>query len=149
MINSLLAHYDQSADHLLPMWELQGNETWCMVGYHAAPVIVDGYLNGVRGFDAEHAYEAMKATAMNPDYDGLAAYRKLGYVPCDEEDESLSKTLEYAYDDWAIAQMAKALGKQADYDEFMRRSANYKKPLRCVHRVDALERLARQLAAQL
>ena len=126
MINSLLAHYDQSADHLLPMWELQGNETWCMVGYHAAPVIVDGYLNGVRGFDAEHAYEAMKATAMNPDYDGIAAYRKLGYVPCDVEDESLSKTLEYAYDDWCIAQMAKALGKPADYDEFMRRSANYK-----------------------
>ena len=126
MINSLLAHYDQSADHLLPIWELGGNETWCMVGYHAAPVIVDGYLNGVRGFDAEHAYEAMKATANNPDYDGLASYRKLGYVPFDEEDESLSKTLEYAYDDWTIAQMARALGKQADYDEFMRRSANYK-----------------------
>ena len=126
MINSLLAHYDQSTDHLLPMWELQGNETWCMVGYHAAPVIVDGYLNGVRGFDAEHAYEAMKASADNPDYDGLAAYRKLGYVPCDEEDESLSKTLEYAYDDWTVAQMAKALHKPDDYDEFMRRSANYK-----------------------
>ena len=126
MINSLLAHFDQSADHLLPMWELQGNETWCMVGYHAAPVIADGFLKGVRGFDAEHAYEAMKATAMNPDYDGLASYRKLGWVPYDEEDESLSKTLEYAYDDWSIAQMAKALGKQADYDYFMQRSANYK-----------------------
>ncbi len=126
MINSLLAHYDQSADHLLPMWELQGNETWCMIGYHAAPVIADGFLNGVRGFDAEHAYEAIKATAMNPHYDGLASYRKLGWVPCDEEDESLSKTLEYAYDDWSIAQMAKALGKQADYDEFMKRAASYK-----------------------
>lgn len=126
MINSLLAHYDQSADHLLPMWELQGNETWCMVGYHAAPVIVDGFLNGVQGFDAQHAYEALKATAMNPDYDGLASYRKLGWVPCDEEDESLSKTLEYAYDDWCIAQMAKALGKPADYDDFMKRAASYK-----------------------
>ncbi len=126
MINSLLAHYDQSADHLLPMWELQGNETWCMVGYHALPVIADGYLNGVRGFDVQHAYEAMKATAMNPDYDGLAAYRKLGWVPCDEEDESLSKTLEYAYDDWSLAQLAKALGKQADYDAFMKRAASYK-----------------------
>ncbi len=126
MINSLLAHYDQSADHLLPMWELQGNETWCMVGYHATPVIVDGFLNGVQGFDAQHAYEAIKATAMNPDYDGLASYRKLGWVPCDEEDESLSKTLEYAYDDWCIAQMAKALGKPADYDEFMKRAASYK-----------------------
>lgn len=126
MVNSLLAHYDASADHLLPMWELQGNETWCMIGYHAAPVIVDAYLNGVRGFDAERAYEAIKTTALNPHYDGLASYRKLGWVPCDEEDESLSKTLEYAYDDWCIAQMAKALGKQADYEEFMRRAAFYK-----------------------
>jgi len=126
MIRSLLAHYDQSADHLLPMWELQGNETWCMIGYHAVPVIVDGYLKGVRGFDAHHAYNAIKTTAMNPDYDGLAAYRKLGWVPCETEDESLSKTLEYAYDDWCIAQMARALGKQADYDYFMTRAANYK-----------------------
>jgi predicted alpha-1,2-mannosidase len=126
MINSILAHYDQSVDHLLPMWELQGNETWCMIGYHAAPVIADGFLKGVKGFDAQHAYAALKATAMNPDYDGLASYRQLGWVPCDEEDESLSKTLEYAYDDWTIAQMAKALGKSADYDYFMRRAANYK-----------------------
>ncbi len=126
MINSLLAHYDASADHLLPMWELQGNETWCMIGYHAAPVIADGFLNGVKGFDAERAYEAVKTTAMNPHYDGLASYRKLGWVPCDVEDESLSKTLEYAYDDYAIARMAKALGKQADYELFTRRAASYK-----------------------
>jgi predicted alpha-1,2-mannosidase len=126
MINSILDHYDKSADHLLPMWELQGNETWCMIGYHAVPVIVDGYLRGVKGFDAERAYQAIKTTAMNPDYDGLAAYRKLGWVPCDEEDESLSKTLEYAYDDWCVAQMAKALGKHDDYDEFMKRAASYK-----------------------
>ena len=125
MINTILDHYQQSPDHLLPMWELQGNETWCMIGYHAVPVIVDGYLKGVKGFDAERAYDAIKTTAMNPDYDGLASYRKLGWVPCDEEDESLSKTLEYAYDDWCIAQMAKALGKSADYDYFMKRAANY------------------------
>lgn len=126
MINSMLAHYDQSADHLLPVWELQGNETWCMIGYHAVPVIADGYLKGVKGFDAQRAYEAIKATAMNPDYDGLAAYRKLGWVPFDQEDESLSKTLEYAYDDYCIARMAKALNKQADYDYFMKRAVNYK-----------------------
>ncbi len=125
MVNSLLAHYDQSVDHLLPMWELQGNETWCMIGYHAVPVIVDAYLKGVKGFDVQHAYEAVKNTAMNPDYDGLASYRKLGWVPCDEENESLSKTLEYAYDDWCIAQMAKALGKQEDYAAFMKRAASY------------------------
>jgi predicted alpha-1,2-mannosidase len=126
MINSMLDHYSQSADHLLPMWELQGNETWCMIGYHAVPVIVDGYLKGVKGIDAQRAYDAIKTTAMNPHYDGLASYRKLGWVPFDEEDESLSKTLEYAYDDWAIAQMAKALGKQADYDYFLKRSASFK-----------------------
>jgi len=125
MINSMLAHFDESADHLLPMWELQGNETWCMIGYHAAPVIADGFLKGVKGFDAERAYTALKTTAMNPHYDGLASYRKLGWVPCDEEDESLSKTLEYAYDDYSIAQMAKALGKSADCDYFMHRAASY------------------------
>lgn len=125
MINALLAHYDQSVDHLLPMWELQGNETWCMIGYHAVPVIVDGYFKGVKGFDARHAYEAIKATAMSPDYDSAAAYARLGWVPCDKEDESLSKTLEYAYDDWCIAQMAKALGKTEDYNYFMKRASSY------------------------
>jgi predicted alpha-1,2-mannosidase len=125
MINSLLAHYDQSADHLLPMWELQGNETWCMIGYHAVPVIVDGYLKGVKGFDVKRAYDAIKTTAMNPDYDSVATYAKLGWVPCDKEDESLSKTLEYGYDDWCIAQMAKALGKTDDYNYFMKRAASY------------------------
>jgi hypothetical protein len=66
MINSLLAHYDQSADHLLSVWSLQGNETWCMIGYHAVPVIVDGYLKGVKGIDRERAYQAIRTTAMNP-----------------------------------------------------------------------------------
>ncbi|MCA9235238.1 MAG: GH92 family glycosyl hydrolase [Planctomycetales bacterium] len=126
MIESMLAHFDQSVDHLLPMWSLQGNETWCMIGYHAVPVIVDGYLKGVRRFDAERAYEAVKTTAMNPDYDGVATYDKLGWVPCDQENESVSKTLEYAYDDYCIAQMAKALGKDDDYAYFMRRANSYK-----------------------
>jgi predicted alpha-1,2-mannosidase len=126
MINALLAHYDQSVDHLLPMWELQGNETWCMIGYHAVPVIVDGYFKGVKGFDAKRAYDAIKTTALNPDYDSAAAFTKLGWVPCDKEDESLSKTLEYAYDDWCVAQMARALGKDDDYNFFMKRAANYK-----------------------
>ena len=125
MINTLLAHYNQSADHLLPMWEWNAGETWCMIGYHAVPVIVDGYLKGVKGFDAQKAYEAIKTTAMNPDYDGLASIAS--WVGCrDEEDESLSKTLEYAYDDWCIAQMAKALGKTDDYNYFMQRSTSFK-----------------------
>jgi len=126
MINSLLAHYDQSADHLLPMWSLQGNETWCMIGYHAVPVIVDGFLKGVKGIDKERAYNAIKTTAMNPDYDGVAAYDKLGWVPFDQENESVSKTLEYAYDDYCVAQMAKALGKKDDYAYFMKRASNFK-----------------------
>ena len=124
MINSMLAHYDQSADHLLPMWLLQGNETWCMIGYHAVPVIVDGYFKGVKGFDVHHAYEAIKTTAMNPDYDDVAGYAKLGWVPFDQEVESVSKTLEYAYDDWCVARMAKALGKKDDFDYFSRRAGN-------------------------
>jgi predicted alpha-1,2-mannosidase len=126
MINSVLAHFDQSADHLLPMWSLQGNETWCMIGYHAVPVIADGFLKGVRGFDKERAYNAMKTTAMNPDYDGVAAYARLGWVPCDQENESVSKTLEYAFDDYCIAQMARALGKKDDYAYFMKRAGSYK-----------------------
>ncbi|MBN2578277.1 MAG: GH92 family glycosyl hydrolase [Pirellulales bacterium] len=126
MVNSMLAHYDQSADHLLPVWSLQANETWCMIGYHAVPVIVDAYFKGVQGFDPERAYQAMKTTAMNPDYDSLPDYDRLGWVPCDRETESVSKTLEYAYDDWCIAQMAKALGKEDDYRHFMRRAGSYK-----------------------
>lgn len=126
MIQTLLALYDQSVDHLLPMWSLQGNETWCMIGYHAVPVIVDGYLRGVKGFDQERAYAAIKTTAMNPDYDSVATYAKLGWVPCDQENESVSKTLEYAFDDYCIAQMARALGKTGDYDYFMKRANSYK-----------------------
>ena len=126
IINSLLAHYDQSVDQLLPVWSLQGNETWCMIGYHAVPVIADGYLKDVKGFSAQRAYDAIKTTAMNPDYDSVVTYAKLGWVPCDKENESVSKTLEYAYDDYCIAQMAKALGKTDDYVYFMKRAASFK-----------------------
>ncbi len=126
MINAMLAHYDQSVEHLLPVWSLQGNETWCMIGYHAVPVIVDAFMNGVQGFDVQRAYEAVKTTAMNPNYDNVATYAKLGWVPYDKENESVSKTLEYAYDDWCVATMAKALGKTEDYDYFMKRAGSYK-----------------------
>ncbi len=126
MINSMLAHYDQSVDKLLPVWELQANETWCMIGYHAVPVIADACINGLKGFDWERAYEAVKTTAMNPDYDAVADYERLGWVPFDKENEAVSKTLEYAYDDYTIAQMAKALGKTDDYNYFMKRAGYYK-----------------------
>lgn len=126
MVNSLLAHYDQSTDHLLPMWSLPGNENWCMIGYHSIPVIADAYLKGVKGFDPERAFAAMKATANSPDYDAVAEFAKLGYVPFDKENESVSKTLEYSFDDYCIARMAKALGKEDDYRTFMKRAAGYK-----------------------
>jgi len=126
MINSMLAHYDQSADHLLPVWSLCSNETWCMIGYHSVPVIVDAFMKGVKGFDAQRAYEAIKTTAMNPDYDNVRTYANLGWVPFDKENESVSKTLEYGFDDFCVAQMAKALGKTDDYDYFTKRSQAYK-----------------------
>jgi predicted alpha-1,2-mannosidase len=125
-INSMLALYDQSTEHMLPIWSLQANETWCMIGYHAVPVIADAYMKGVKGFDPERAYEAMKTTAMNPDYDNVMTYAKLGWVPADKENESVSKTLEYAFDDYTIAQMAKKMGKTKDYKYFMDRADNYK-----------------------
>ena len=126
MINSMLAHYDQSVDHLLPVWSLNNNETWCMIGYHSVAVIADAIMKGVKGFDYRRAYEAIKTTAMNPDYDSVEEYAKIGYVPFDHENESVSKTLEYAYDDYAIAQVAKKLGRDDDYKYFMKRAMSYK-----------------------
>ena len=124
--NSLLDHYDKSVEHMLPYWAFGSNETWCMIGYHAASVLADMIVKDVKGFDYDRAFEAMKTTAMNEHYDCLPEYRTLGYVPFDKEAESVSKTLEYAYDDYAIAQAAKKLGKTDDYKYFMKRSQHYR-----------------------
>lgn len=126
MIKSMLAHYDQSPHHMLPVWSFHNNETWCMIGYHSIPVIADAYLKGIRGFDVEKAFEAMKTTASNPSYDGLGDYMKLGYVPIDRENEGASKTLEYAYDDWTIARMAEVMNKTEDARIFNKRAGFYK-----------------------
>jgi predicted alpha-1,2-mannosidase len=123
MVRSMLAHYDEYG--LLPVWSLLGNETNTMTGYHAIPVIVDAYLKGFRGFDAEKAFAAMKKSAMQ-DIRGTDFYRKYGYIPYDKHGESVTKTLEYAYDDWCIAQMAKALGKRDDFEIFMKRAESYR-----------------------
>lgn len=123
--NSMLAHYDKSVEKMLPIWSFYGNETWCMIGYHAVSVLADMIVKGVKGFDYERAYEAMKTTAMNENYDCLPEYREKGNVPFDKEAESVSKTLEYAYDDYCIAQAAKALGKMEDYHYFLNRSLSY------------------------
>lgn len=122
MINSILKHYDTHGS--LPVWELVGNETNCMIGNHSIPVIAEAYLKGFRDFDAEKAYEAMKKTALSGK-DGLKELRELGYIPCDKINESVSKTLEYAYNDWCIAQMAKAMNKEDDYLYFLKESRNY------------------------
>lgn len=122
-INSLLAKHDEGG--ILPIWPLAANYTGCMIGYHAVPVIADAYLKGIRGFDAEKAFEAMKHSAMQ-DKLGLKSYKKFGFIPVEEESESVSKTLEYAYDDWTIAEMAKAMGKTEDYQIFSERAQNYK-----------------------
>ncbi len=123
MVSSLLAFYKESG--LLPKWPLVGCETGTMTGYHAVPVIVEAYLKGYRNFDAELAYEAVKKSAMQ-DVEGIKYWRDLGYIPADKENESVSKALEYAYDDWCIAQFAKALGKQQDYELFLKRAGNYR-----------------------
>ena len=94
--NSMLAHYDKSVERMLPVWSFYGNETWCMIGYHAVSVLADMIVKQVPGFDYERAFEAMKRTATNPNYDCLPEYTKLGWVPFDKERESVSKTLEYA-----------------------------------------------------
>ncbi|WP_034259667.1 GH92 family glycosyl hydrolase [Altibacter lentus] len=122
-INTFLAKYDEGG--ILPIWDLSGNYTGCMIGYHAVPVIADAYLKGIRGFDAEKAFAAMKHSAMQ-DRLGLASYKSFGFIPVEAESESVSKTLEYAYDDWTIAQMAKALGKEADEKLFFERAQYYK-----------------------
>ncbi|GJM31275.1 MAG: alpha-1 2-mannosidase [Saprospiraceae bacterium] len=123
MIRSMLSHYDEYG--LLPVWSLLGNETNTMTGYHAIPIITDAYLKGFRGFDAEKAFTAMKRSAMQ-DIRGSNFYREYGYIPYDKDGESVTKTLEYAYDDWCIAQMAKAMGKDDEYKTFMKRSESFK-----------------------
>lgn len=122
-INSLLAKHDEGG--ILPIWPLAGNYTGCMIGYHAVPVIADAYLKGIRGYDTEKAFDAMKHAATQ-DQLGLKSYKEFGFIPVEEESESVSKTLEYAYDDWTIAEMAKALGKTKDYSFYTKRAQYYK-----------------------
>ncbi|HWU75609.1 MAG TPA: GH92 family glycosyl hydrolase [Rhodanobacter sp.] len=125
-IRSLIAAREASPFGILPVWAYQGLETWCMIGYHAVPVIADAYVKGVRGFDVDKALEAMVASATYAPYGDLGDYMKLGYVPIDKEPEAASKTLEYAYDDWSLAQMAKAMGKTAIADRFEKRAGNWR-----------------------
>lgn len=122
-VQTFLTQYQQGG--LLPVWEFSANETFCMIGYHSVPVIVDAYIKGIRNFDAQKALEAMKHSATQNHY-GLDAYQSLGYIPINQEHESVSKQLEYAYDDWCIAQMAKALNDTTTYNQYISRAQYYK-----------------------
>ncbi len=122
-IKTFLTQYDQGG--LLPVWELSSCETNCMIGYHCVPVITEAYMKGITGFDANKALEAMKKSAME-DRNGLSDYKKFGYIKMMDCKENVSRTLEYAYDDWCIAMFAKKLGKMDDYAYFIKRAQNYK-----------------------
>ena len=122
-INTFLKQYEQGGR--LPVWELASNETDCMIGYHSVSVMADAMAKGITGFDYEKAFEAAKHSAML-DHLGLDAYKKQGFIAMDDEHESVSKTLEYAYDDWCIAQMAMILNKTEDFNYFMKRSQSWK-----------------------
>ena len=122
-INTFIKQFEQGGR--LPVWELASNETDCMIGYHSVSVIADAMVKGIKGFDYEKAFEASKASAMR-DVLGLEAYKKNGFISIDDDHESVSKTLEYAYDDWCIAQMAMILDKKEEYQYFMKRSQSWK-----------------------
>ncbi|MHC2990402.1 sugar hydrolase [Pontibacter sp. HJ8] len=126
MVSSMLAHYDQSVHKMLPVWSHYANENWCMIGYHSVPVIADAVMKGNANFDVNRALDACVQTARTRYYDGLDYYMELGFVPEDKNGSSVSKTLEYAYDDWCIAQMAKKLNRQDIYEEFSKRAESYK-----------------------
>ncbi len=122
-VQTFLAMHQQGG--LLPIWPLANEETYCMIGNHSIPVITDAYAKGIRGFDAKLALEAMKH-AVNRKQFGIDIYSSQGAVMADLEHESASKTVEYAYDDWCIAQFAKMLGEESDYQKYITRAQNWK-----------------------
>jgi predicted alpha-1,2-mannosidase len=123
-IRTFLVQYEQGGR--LPVWELAANETDTMIGYHAVSVIADAAAKGIRGFDLNKAYEAMKHSAELRQHGGLAAYIDQGFIAMEDERESVSKVLEYAYDDWCIAEVARMLGQAADYERYTARAQSYK-----------------------
>lgn len=125
MLSAMILMAEQSPAGV-PVWPLQAVETGCMIGYHSAPVLAEAYVKGIPGVDYAKAYPLWRKRAMVDDYRGLGYYRKLGFIPCDLEDEAVSKTLEYAYDDWAVAHLARAAGSQEEYRQLLERSRNYK-----------------------
>ncbi|WP_412469081.1 GH92 family glycosyl hydrolase [Pedobacter sp. KLB.chiD] len=126
MVKSMLAHYDQSSLHMLPIWSHYANDNWCMSGYHSVSVIADAIIKGTYSGDANKALDACVATAKHRDYEGIGYYMDKGYIPAEKSGISVSNNLEYSYDDWSIAQLAKKLNRMDIYDEFIKRSNNWK-----------------------
>jgi predicted alpha-1,2-mannosidase len=126
MVKSMLAHFEQSPEHMLPIWSNSANENWCMSGYHSVSVIADALIKGnMNGIDANKALDACVTTAHQRFFMGLGYYMDMGYIPDDKDGNAVSSTLEYAYDDWCIAQLAKKLGRTDVYNEFIKRSQNF------------------------
>ena len=126
MVRSMLAHYDQSVEHMLPVWSNSANENWCMSGYHAVSVIADAIVKGNTPFDANKALDACVVTSGHRGFEGLGAYIDKGYIPSEIDGTSVSTTLEYAFDDWCIAQAAKKLGRMDVYATYSKRAENYR-----------------------
>ena len=124
-INTFIDIYEHESNGLLPIWELAANETYCMIGNHAIPVIADAYFNGIRDFDTEKALDAMVKSS-KLEFRGMDAYMNYGFIPVDKEGEATSKTLEYAYDDWCVARMAEDMGHNDIAQEFYQRAQAYK-----------------------
>ncbi|HPT52222.1 MAG TPA: GH92 family glycosyl hydrolase [Bacteroidales bacterium] len=122
-IHTFLLNYRQGGQ--LPMWELSAYETWCMIGYHSVPVILDAYLKGINDYNHTEMLQAMVASAHLPQL-GRPEFEQYGFIPADKEHESVSKTLEYAYDDWCIAEFALAGRDMRTADKFYRRAQSYK-----------------------
>lgn len=125
MLSSLLAHYEQSVHKALPVWSHMANENWCMIGYHGVSLLADGIVKGI-SVDKKEALEAMRSSANLLYYDGIDSYRKLGYVPLEENISAASITLEYAYDDWTIYQLAKEMEDTLVANIYKNRALNYR-----------------------
>lgn len=125
MIESMLAHYDQSVHHMLPVWSHYANENWCMIGYHSVSVLADAMIKNNPGFDYARALKAAVTTSNQRFYEGLGSYLDYKYVPENLSGNSVSKTLEYAYDDWCIAQMAKKMGQDSLFSVYQKRSGYF------------------------
>lgn len=125
IIRSMLAHYNQSVHHMLPVWSHMGNENWCMIGYHSVSVLADAITKGLP-VDKKEALKAMVSSSNVPYYDYTDEYKQLGYVPFDHSQNSASITLENAYEDWTIYHTAAMMGDRATADAYRKRALSYK-----------------------